>query len=535
LTLDAGDYLELNWHSNDLNMRILSRAATSNPTRPEIPSIILTVTQVMYTQVGPTGPAGTQGFQGVTGPNDLGLQTVLINDSLLTQSNTIDVNSTDLLFQNASSFGIELTPTVLINTSGSATVLTNDTFEESGLFTQPAQAQLRTQDLVTSEYTEIVTQKNKLFIVTPNVAGASASIGDVLQLTSTGGEVEFVSISSVQGATGPQGPTGPTTQLTFQQTLINGATLSQNNQVELNNTNFIWNKPDRFIIQGTSSASGEVWTTSFNLRSADGNEAINLGINNQSGLTGSGIKINRSSLQIRTPKVVNFTAAVGQVLTLTTVNGDVEFATASISSGPQGPTGSNGTNGNTGPQGPTGSNGTNGVQGPTGPAGSSTSSGTINYITGTNSASFATSSTVALYSVLIPANTASAGDLVYVQTRTRKVGVGGVYRTRIFSNSTNDISTATLLGDLLTTAATSLFVQLERTIVVKSSSGVSNNQVLPATVTNAFTDNALSITTASPTIDWTANVWIIIGISGANAADTINGSFVRVQIEKGNI
>ncbi len=51
----------------------------------------------MYTQIGPTGP------QGVTGPNDLGLQTVLINDSLLTQSNTIDVNSTDLLFTNASS------------------------------------------------------------------------------------------------------------------------------------------------------------------------------------------------------------------------------------------------------------------------------------------------------------------------------------------------------------------------------------------------------------------------------------------------
>ena len=42
----AGDYYQLKWHSNDLDMRILARAGQSNPSRPEIPSIILTVNQV---------------------------------------------------------------------------------------------------------------------------------------------------------------------------------------------------------------------------------------------------------------------------------------------------------------------------------------------------------------------------------------------------------------------------------------------------------------------------------------------------------
>ena len=42
----AGDYYELKWHSNDTDMRILARAGQSNPSRPEIPSIILTVNQV---------------------------------------------------------------------------------------------------------------------------------------------------------------------------------------------------------------------------------------------------------------------------------------------------------------------------------------------------------------------------------------------------------------------------------------------------------------------------------------------------------
>ena len=55
LSLNAGDYLQLKWYSADTAMRILSVAAG---TRPAIPSVILTVTQVMYTQVGPKGSPG---------------------------------------------------------------------------------------------------------------------------------------------------------------------------------------------------------------------------------------------------------------------------------------------------------------------------------------------------------------------------------------------------------------------------------------------------------------------------------------------
>jgi hypothetical protein len=67
LTLNSNDYLELYWHSNDTQMRILTRATQSNPARPAIPSIILTAQQVMYTQIGPTGSTGATGSQGPTG------------------------------------------------------------------------------------------------------------------------------------------------------------------------------------------------------------------------------------------------------------------------------------------------------------------------------------------------------------------------------------------------------------------------------------------------------------------------------------
>jgi hypothetical protein len=67
LSLNSNDYLELYWHSNDVDMRVLTRATQSNPDRPAIPSIILTAQQVMYNQLGPTGSTGSQGPQGLQG------------------------------------------------------------------------------------------------------------------------------------------------------------------------------------------------------------------------------------------------------------------------------------------------------------------------------------------------------------------------------------------------------------------------------------------------------------------------------------
>jgi hypothetical protein len=80
---NSNDYYEIMWSSADVNIRLLSRGTQSTPLRPAIPSVILTVSQITYTQLGPTGSQGGQGatgpqgfqgdqgfqgFQGVTGP-----------------------------------------------------------------------------------------------------------------------------------------------------------------------------------------------------------------------------------------------------------------------------------------------------------------------------------------------------------------------------------------------------------------------------------------------------------------------------------
>ena len=65
LTLAAGDYLQLMWSTDDISVQLTAVPAIAPS--PAIPSVIATITQVMYLQAGPTGPTGTGGPTGPTG------------------------------------------------------------------------------------------------------------------------------------------------------------------------------------------------------------------------------------------------------------------------------------------------------------------------------------------------------------------------------------------------------------------------------------------------------------------------------------
>jgi hypothetical protein len=71
-TCAAQDRIQLYWSADNIN--IFLEAIPSNPSNPAIPdspSAVMTITQVMYTQLGPTGsqgPTGSVGPQGATGP-----------------------------------------------------------------------------------------------------------------------------------------------------------------------------------------------------------------------------------------------------------------------------------------------------------------------------------------------------------------------------------------------------------------------------------------------------------------------------------
>jgi hypothetical protein len=67
LKLSAGDYVELVWRTSDTNLQLIHENSAISPTRPAIPSVIVTAQQVMYTQLGATGATGLDGSTGATG------------------------------------------------------------------------------------------------------------------------------------------------------------------------------------------------------------------------------------------------------------------------------------------------------------------------------------------------------------------------------------------------------------------------------------------------------------------------------------
>ena len=69
VTVNAGDYIQFYWSSQNTYMELLSVASGTSPTRPASASVNLHVEQVTYTILGPTGATGAAGSTGATGSN----------------------------------------------------------------------------------------------------------------------------------------------------------------------------------------------------------------------------------------------------------------------------------------------------------------------------------------------------------------------------------------------------------------------------------------------------------------------------------
>lgn len=132
-------------------------------------------------------------------------------------------------------------------------------------------------------------------------------------------------------------------------------------------------------------------------------------------------------------------------------------------------------------------------------------------------------------SILIPANTVSTGDIIYVKTRVRKTGIAGILVTRMYVNTSAAIG-GSLVGTSATAAATSLYFQYARTLAVKSST----NTETMAGNGNINPDDNTSLTVAVSTnnIDWTQNQYLIVSVQNGSTADSSRSSFIHAQINK---
>lgn len=91
LPLQANEYVELVWYSDEPDLSLLAQPQTvfNGVTLPAIPSVIGTVQQVTFNQVGPTGPVGPTGAQGNPGFGLQGVTGVGISGATLSNYNLI--------------------------------------------------------------------------------------------------------------------------------------------------------------------------------------------------------------------------------------------------------------------------------------------------------------------------------------------------------------------------------------------------------------------------------------------------------------
>ena len=131
-------------------------------------------------------------------------------------------------------------------------------------------------------------------------------------------------------------------------------------------------------------------------------------------------------------------------------------------------------------------------------------------------------------SILIPANTIAAGDVLNLRVRTRKTGTAGTQIIRVYFNTADAIG-GSIVGTSSTAAATSLYVQMSRALAVKSAT---NTESFPSTAGAMFDDAATGTAVTASNIDWTVAQYLVIAVQNSSTADTSLSSFVHLQINK---
>ena len=133
-------------------------------------------------------------------------------------------------------------------------------------------------------------------------------------------------------------------------------------------------------------------------------------------------------------------------------------------------------------------------------------------------------------SILIPANTVTTGDIIYIKTRVRKTGTAGTLTTRMYINTSAAIG-GSLIATSAAAAATTLMFQYSRSLAVKSTT---NTESMAGNL-NVNADDNTAVTTAvsANNIDWTVAQYLVVAVQNGSTADSSRSSFIQVQINKG--
>lgn len=154
---------------------------------------------------------------------------------------------------------------------------------------------------------------------------------------------------------------------------------------------------------------------------------------------------------------------------------------------------------------------------------------TVVYKNSTLSTVTGTTAQTILQSILIPANTFVAGDVVEVLVRGVKGGSAGTNAFRFNINTSLSLVGMTTLYSV-TMAAGGTFIQIERTYNIINAT--TNTQSFGITSTLATDSQNSSTAVSTLAIDWTVNQYFFVSGQLANTGDSFTSNFILIKQNK---
>ena len=132
-----------------------------------------------------------------------------------------------------------------------------------------------------------------------------------------------------------------------------------------------------------------------------------------------------------------------------------------------------------------------------------------------------------LQSIYIPANTFTAGDLIEVSYRAKKVGANGTCALRLYSNTSLSLSGPVTISTTNFNPANTLYNSVFRTLQVITSN---NNTESFNNTTLANTDFANSTSAVTNlTIDWTLDQYLFVAATPVSALDSVTSTYLLLK------
>jgi hypothetical protein len=134
-----------------------------------------------------------------------------------------------------------------------------------------------------------------------------------------------------------------------------------------------------------------------------------------------------------------------------------------------------------------------------------------------------------LQSVLIPANTFVAGDLLETLVRGVKSGTAGINTFRFNINTSLSLVGMTTLYSV-NMAAGSTYIQTERTYNIINATTNTQSFGITSTLTTDTQNSSTAVSTLA--IDWTVNQYFFVTGQLANTGDTFTSNFILIKQNK---